>query len=254
MLEGKIIVVTGASSGIGLGIARRFVQEGATVVGVGSTEETIGAAKAKNPDDRFVARACDVSDGNQIIQLKDFVEDSYGRLDALINNAGRGKFKISPEHMCEDDFYYHYETNIKGPMLLVKHFAPLLRKTEDPCIVNMSSTAALVEFPEHMMYSTTKAALEKFTRHLVRDLPGIRINSIAPGWIDTPLIDKAGFTGEEKEALFNMLKTKIPAGRIGEPDDIAQLVLFLCSKNASYINGAAITIDGGWTCSPDWGA
>lgn len=254
MFENKIIVVTGASSGIGLGIAKRFIEEGATVVGVGSTEETISRAKAQVADDRFVAQSCDVSDGSQILQLKEFVDSSYGKLDALVNNAGRGRFNISPLDMCEDDFYFHYETNIKGPMLLVKHFVPLLRNSEDPCIVNMSSTAALVEFPNHMMYSTTKAALEKFTRHLVRDLPGIRANSIAPGWIDTPIIDKAGFSGEAKEALFNMLKTKIPAGRIGVPRDIAEMVLFLCSQKASYINGASICIDGGWTCCPDWGA
>ncbi len=253
MFKDKIALVTGASSGIGFGIAKRFVEEGAMVIGLGSTEKSAAGAKAALADDRFIERQCNVADEAQILALKDFVQNEYGKLDMLVNNAGVGKLNISPEEVTEDNFGYHYETNVKGPFLLVKHFVPLLKKSVAPAIVNITSAVAFMEVPNHLLYSTSKAAMEKFTRHLVRDLPGIRANSIAPGWVNTPIIEKAGISGEEKEAFLEFMKTKIPVGRVGLPEDIAELVLFICSEKASYINGASIIADGGWTCNPDWG-
>jgi 3-oxoacyl-[acyl-carrier protein] reductase len=251
MFKDCTIVITGSASGIGYETARQFIEQGATVVGADYDEKALEEAGGKLGE-RFIAQPCDVSVGDQIARLSELVEDRFGRLDVLVNNAGRGRFVV-PEEMQEEDYHYHYDVLVKGPMLLVKHFIPLLRKSTNPSILNVSSSAARHEYSNHFLYSTAKAAIEKFTYHLVRDLPGIRANTILPGWVDTPIYDKAGLSREEIEAVFESVLPKIPCGRIGKPEDIANCILFLSSEKASYINGACIIIDGGYLRGPDWG-
>lgn len=246
-----VITVTGSASGIGYETARQFIEQGATVVGADVDDKALEGAAARLGK-RFVPQRCDVSAEGDIGALREGVEARFGRLDVLVNNAGRGRFVV-PAEMEEEDFHYHYEVLVKGPMLLVKHFIPLLRKSSNPSILNVSSTAARHEYSNHFLYSTAKAAVEKFTYHLVRDLPGIRANTILPGWIDTPIYDKAGLSREEIEAVFGSVVPKIPCGRIGRPEDIANCILFLSSEKASYINGACVIIDGGYLHCPDWG-
>jgi len=116
------------------------------------------------------------------------------------------------------------------------------------------ASAARVEHTQHhFLYSTAKAALLKFTLHLVRDLPGIRANTIVPGWVDTPIYRRAGLDQATIEKIYEKAVTRVPAGRIGTPADIAHAVLFLSSEKASYINGATLDINGGWLCNADWG-
>ncbi len=251
MFKDYIVVITGAASGIGLETAGQFIRQGATVVGADMDEKALGEA-VNLLGDRFISQRCDVSVEKEIASLAEGVENRFGRLDILVNNAGRGRFVV-PEAMEEEDFYYHYEVLVKGPMLLVKHFIPLLRKSSNPSILNVSSTAARHEYSNHFVYSTAKSAVEKFTYHLVRDLPGIRANTILPGWVDTPIYDKAGLSREEIEAVFGSVLPKIPCGRVGTPEDIANCILFLSSEKASYINGACVVIDGGYLRGPDWG-
>jgi NAD(P)-dependent dehydrogenase (short-subunit alcohol dehydrogenase family) len=245
------IVITGSASGIGFETARQFIEEGATVLGADVDEKALVVAAGKLGD-RFIPQRCDVSVESDIASLREAAETRFGQVDVLVNNAGRGKFVV-PEEMKEEDFYYHYEVLVKGPMLLVKHFIPLLRKSSNPSILNVSSTAARHEYSNHFVYSTAKAAVEKLTYHLVRDLPGIRANTILPGWVDTPIYDKAGLPREEIEAVFGSVVSKIPCGRIGKPEDIANCILFLSSAKASYVNGACVIIDGGYLRGPDWG-
>jgi len=251
MFKDYSIVITGSASGIGFETARQFIEQGATVVGADVDEKALEVTAGKLGD-RFIPQRCDVSVESDIASLREAAEARFGQVDVLVNNAGRGKFVV-PEEMKEKDFYYHYEVLVKGPMLLIKHFIPLLRKSSNPSILNVSSTAARHEYSNHFVYSTAKAAVEKLTYHLVRDLPGIRANTILPGWVDTPIYDKAGLSREEIEAVFGSVVSKIPCGRIGKPEDIANCILFLSSAKASYVNGACVIIDGGYLRGPDWG-
>jgi NAD(P)-dependent dehydrogenase (short-subunit alcohol dehydrogenase family) len=158
------------------------------------------------------------------------------------------------ETMHEKDFYWHYDANVKGPMLMVKHLIPLLRKSSNASIINISSSAARVEHTKnHYLYSTAKAALLKFTQHIVRDNPGIRANSIMPGWIDTPIYSRAGIDDATIKAIYERAVKFIPSNRIGTPEDIAHTIIFLSTDKASYINGASIDINGGFLANADWG-
>lgn len=251
MFKDYSIVITGSASGIGFETARQFIEQEATVIGADVDEQALEKAGSELGD-RFIPHRCDVCVESDIVSLAQIVDERFGHLDVLVNNAGRGKFVV-PEEMEEDDFHYHYDVLVKGPMLFVKHFIPLLRKSSHPSILNVSSTAARHEYSNHFLYSTAKSAVEKFTYHLVRDLPGIRANTILPGWVDTPIYDKAGLSREEIEAVFGCVLPKIPCGRIGTPEDIANCILFLSSDKASYINGACVIVDGGYLRGPDWG-
>ncbi len=252
MFKDVIVLITGAASGIGFGTARLFISEGATGVGF----DLEAAALARTRDDlgeRFVSRPGDVSNEADIAAAARFVEERFGRLDTLVNNAGRGTL-VQMEAMQESDFYWHYDVLVKGPMLMVKHFAPLLRKSANPSILNISSSAARVEHTQnHFLYSTAKAAMLKFTQHIVRDLPGIRANTILPGWIDTPIYARAGLDEATIKLVYEHALPRIPAGRIGSPEDIGHCILFLSSPKASYINGASIDIHGGYLSNADWG-
>ncbi len=252
MFKNYVVLITGAASGIGYCAAQLFVQEQATVIGADMDQAALDRAQA-TLGERFVPRICDVSNEAQVAATAQSVEKAFGKLDVLVNNAGRGNV-VNLEAMQEADFYWHYDVLVKGPMLMVKHCAPLLRKSSNPSILNISSQTARAELrQDHFLYSTAKAALLKFTRHLVRDLPGIRANTIVPGWVDTPIYSRAGLDQVAIKFMYDQAVTRIPAGRIGKPEDIANCILFLSSEKASYINGAAVDIDGGWGCNADWG-
>ena len=253
MFEGKVVVITGAASGIGLAAAGQFTGQGATVVGADVDQPGLDAAR-EVLGQAFVPRICDVTKEDQVAELAAYVRDSHGgKLDVLVNNAGSGAL-VSLETMQESDFDFLYAINVKSHMFMVKHFIPLLRSAEQPAIVNVSSSAARVEHTQnHFLYSTAKAALLKFTQHLVRDLPGIRANTVLPGWVDTPIYKRVGLDEVTIKAIYDQALTRIPAGRIGTPDDIANAILFLASEKASYINGASLDITGGMLCNADWG-
>ncbi|MEN6464542.1 MAG: SDR family oxidoreductase [Syntrophaceae bacterium] len=246
-----IVLVTGAASGMGLETSRQFINNGAVVVALDYSEKNLEKA-ARELGDKYIAKFCDISSEKSIIEIAQYVKDAHGRLDCLINNAGRVRFGIAFETMKEEDFYWHYDVIVKGPMLLCKHLIPLLRKSSHASIVNITSTVTEQEISNHFMYSTAKTAMQKFTRHLARDLPGIRANSILPGWTDTPMGESIG-SREQVEAVFKMLLPRIPCRRVAQPIDIANCVLFLCSDKASYITGAAVAVDGGFMVAPDWG-
>ncbi len=252
MFTDYVVLITGAASGIGYSASQRFIQEHATVIGADVDEAALNQARAALTE-RFVSRVCDVANEAQVAATAQFVEREFGKLDVLVNNAGRGML-VNLEAMQEADFYWHYDVLVKGPMLMVKYFAPLLRKSSHPSILNISSAAARIEIRQnHFLYSTAKAAVLKFTQHLVRDLAGIRANTILPGWVDTPIYRRAGLDEPVIKAIYDRVLPRIPAKRIGKPEDIAHCILFLSSEHASYINGAAIDIDGGWRCNADWG-
>ncbi len=246
-----VVLVTGAASGIGFETARQFVEEGAVVVGLDYDADSLGQA-AEKLGERFVPRICDVSKDDQVTASASFVEEKYGRLDALVNNAAVGLL-ATVEAMTEENFYAIYDVDVKGTMLMTTRFLPLLRQALAPAIVNMSSSAALVEHcANHFLYSSAKAAVLKYTKHLARDLPGIRANAILPGWVDTPIYERVGFPREFVEGVYEKVIPMVPVGRIALPEDIANCILFLCSKKASYVNGAGLQVDGGYLTAADW--
>jgi NAD(P)-dependent dehydrogenase (short-subunit alcohol dehydrogenase family) len=252
MFKNYVVLITGAASGIGLAAARLFISENATVIGV-DLDQTVLENIQRDLGNRFIPRQCDVTDEKCIAEVTQFVASEYGKIDTLVNNAGRGTL-VMMEYMQESDFYWHYDANVKGPMLMVKHCIPLLKESNNASIVNISSSAARVEHTKnHFLYSTAKAALLKFTQHIVRDFPGIRANTILPGWVDTPIYSRAGIDDDTIKAIYERAVQFIPAGRIGSTDEIAHAILFLSSNRASYINGASLDINGGMMCNADWG-
>lgn len=247
----KLALITGSASGIGYEISRTFVKSGYRVIGIDINQRGLDLAH-EEMGNNFSGMVCDISSIEQIKAVADFVQSEYGRLNTLINNAGVGKF-ISLEDMTESDYLFHFDTLLKGPMFLAKYSMHLLQKSEQSSIINIASAVGQIEIDNHHLYSCAKLALEKFTRHLVRDYPGIRSNTILPGLIDTPIYRTTGLDDQQIADTFAQISKTVPCGRIGKPEDIANCALFLSSPAASYINGASIPVDGGWLHSANWG-
>lgn len=243
MFKGYVALVTGSESGIGLGIAKEFIQQGATVVGVSKTDR--GAAAELG--DRYLFRQCDVTDLEQVEAVCRFVAEKLGRLDILVNCAGFS-IHVSLDDMTSEQWDRQFHLLVRGPMWLVKHCAPLLRKSSNASIVNVGSCSSERVGANRTLYDVPKAALKWFTDSCVAELPGVRSNLIQPGFVETPIFDRVGYTPEYKKMLFEYsMANTIPMGRLGEPKDVAKAVAFICSEDATFINGAYLRIDGGWT-------
>ena len=241
----KLVLVTGASGGIGAEICRQFIASGATVIAVDINETALLSLK-NALGAQLETVVCDLQHEEQI---RSVASQLSGRcIDVLVNNAGVGRF-VDYDFTTED-FDWHFHINTRAPMLLVKHLMPNLKQSAAPGIVNIASVAARIEWANHFLYSTTKAALEKFTHHLVKDLPWLRANAVLPGVIDTAILE--GLGNMNFDELRAYLAQEIPCKRIGVPADIANAVLFLSSDNASYINGASLVVDGGVMHSNTW--
>lgn len=243
MFNGYVALVTGSESGIGLGIATEFIEQGATVVGVSKTDR--GAAGKLG--DRYVFRQCDVTDLEQVEAVCRFVAERFSQLDILVNCAGFS-IHVSLEDMTTEQWEHQFRLLVRGPMWFAKHCAPLLRKSKNASIVNVGSCSSERVGPSRILYDVPKAALKWFTDSCVAELPGIRSNLVQPGFVETPIFDRVGYTPEYKKMLFEYsMANTIPMGRLGEPKDVAKAVAFICSEDATFINGAYLRIDGGWT-------
>ena len=249
MFFDSVVLITGAASGIGLGTAKMFIEQNATVIGCDIDEEALDRCQdelGKN----FIGKKCDMGSADDIERLYQEFSASFGKLDIIVNNAGATPW-VGIEDIAESEIDTCMSVNIKGPILLVKHFAKLLRKSSNPSVVNIASIAAIIDGPDDIIYGITKAGIDKYTRALTRNLPGIRTNTILPGLIQTPVIEKT--RGKQGAVDFsNAVKEMCPCGRIGTVEDIANCVLFLSSDKATYINGASITVDGGVSRSMGW--
>jgi NAD(P)-dependent dehydrogenase (short-subunit alcohol dehydrogenase family) len=247
-LPDKVALITGAASGIGLATARRFAQEGATVILADRDAAGLAAALAELQagGDRHIGMTLDVTiEADWIAAMKD-VRARYGRLDILVNNAGFGRFRSIADTTL-DEWRSTLAVNLDSVFLGTRHALPLLAESGRGAIVNMSSMRGLVAGPNSGAYSAAKAGVRLFTKVTALECAaagnGVRANSVHPGHVETPLTAPAYANPEvAKEFLAHT-----PLGRFAQPREIAEVILFLASDEASYMTGSEITVDGGVT-------
>jgi len=245
-LQGKVAIVTGASKGIGAAIAVALGAEGASVV-VNYASSAEGAAEVVASIIRAGGKALavqgDMAKADDVHRLFAAVKDTYGRLDILVNNAGVYKFEPL-EEISETEFHRQFNLNVLGPILAIQEAVKMFGE-EGGNIINMSSVASTYAAMDALVYSATKAALDGVTMQLARQLGprNIRVNSVLPGPIDTEGVRAVGMVGTEVE---QRLIASTPMGRIGRPEDVADVVLFLASDAARWVTGQQLGIDGGF--------
>ena len=243
-LDGKIALVTGGASGIGEQITRIFTAAGASVIVCDVNREKAEALASSLPGGRAIA--CDITD-EQAVATSFLPLD---KLDILINNAGIGLVGNVEETELAD-LQRIFRVNVEGLFLMTKYALPLLLRSHGS-IVNLGSVAGLVGVKRRFGYCATKGAVVAMTRQLAVDYPQqLRVNCICPGTVDTPFVEGylEKYHAHEKDKVRAELNQRQPVGRLGKPDEIAHLALYLSSEEAAFVNGAVISIDGGWTAA-----
>jgi NAD(P)-dependent dehydrogenase (short-subunit alcohol dehydrogenase family) len=244
-LEGKIAVVTGGSTGIGLAIAKEFVAQGAYVFITGRRAAELDKA-AKEIGRDVTAVQGDVAKLEDLDKLYDKVAKEKGRVDVLVANAGIGELvptaQATPEH-----FDKIFNVNVRGLFFTVQKSLKLL--SDGATIVLVASNAQYVGVPGFAAYSATKAAVRSLSRSWAAEFKdrGIRVNTLSPGPIDTPIFDTVASTPQEAEAIKQGFASQVPLGRIGQPEEMAKAALFLASSDSSYSTAIDLVADGGMT-------
>jgi NAD(P)-dependent dehydrogenase (short-subunit alcohol dehydrogenase family) len=242
-LEGKVAVITGGSSGIGLATAKRFVEEGAHVVITGRREKELKEAAALIG--KYVTTVTgDVTRSEDLDRLYAVVKEKHGHIDVLFVNAGWGE--VAPiQTATEAHFDKTFDLNAKGQFFTVQKALPLFK--DGGSIILNSSVANVMGLPAFTVYAAAKAAVRSFARGWAMELKDrkIRVNAVSPGPIETQALEKAGLTPEQAEQAAAQFVTQVPLGRRGKPEEIAAAVLFLASDEASYITGIDLAVDGG---------
>lgn len=247
--DGKVALITGASSGMGKAAAILFAQHGAKVALAARRdkegEDTVKAIKAAGGEAIFVQT--DVADEKQIEKLVDETLKKYGRLDYAFNNAGiEGDQGVMIHDKTEKEFDAVFNINVKGVLFCMKHEIRAMRKTGGGAIVNNSSVAGLIAIPAASIYIASKHAVNGLTKAAAVEYgtENIRVNAVCPAVIQTDMIDR--FFKDKPELKASMNKAH-PIGRIGQAEEVAKTVLFLCSDAASFITGQCLPVDGGYT-------
>lgn len=252
LLSGKVVIITGAGSGQGLAAARQFAREGAKVVLAEWNDENGSAAEAELRRDGFDAQfvPTDVSDEESVEKSVEAALKRYGEIDVLYNNAGIGYSAGDRYKMASvldtplADWNAILGINLNGVFLFCKHTIPHMIRRRRGVIINTSSVNGLLGVSGADAYTAAKGAVIALTRVLAADYAkhGLRVNCIAPGAIDTPMIAPVLALQEVREAFETT-----PLGRVGKPEEIASVAVFLASEMASYLTGQVIAVDGGWT-------
>jgi len=243
-LEGKVALVTGGNSGIGLATAKRFREEGAKVVISGRNQKTLDEAVKQLGRDVLAVRA-DVSKSEDLARLYSTISQKLGKIDVLFANAGIYKF-VPFETTSEALYDELFDINAKGVYFTIQKALPFLN--DGASIIINTSIAGQIGLPFGSAYAATKAALRSFTRSLAASLVDrkIRVNAVSPGPINTPEgFARTGLPQEQLDQMVTDIVGKVPMKRIGQPSEIASAVAFLASTDASFITGSEIAVDGG---------
>ena len=253
-LEGKVALVTGAGSGIGRAISKKFADMGATVlctdVNLATAQETADLLEHPAAGQEHRAMALDVTKRESVQQAMDWVREQYGSLDVLMNNAGVSTMQTI-EHMTEEEWDFNFNVNIKGMFFVTQAAIPLM-KEKGGRIINTASMAAVKAAPLLAHYTASKFAVVGFTKSAALELApyGITVNCVCPGWVKTSMQDReivweGALRGMAPEAVYQEYIDHTPLGRICYPEDVADVVGFLASPQAGFMTGEAMNIAGG---------
>jgi meso-butanediol dehydrogenase / (S,S)-butanediol dehydrogenase / diacetyl reductase len=249
-LVGKVALVTGAGTGIGRACALLFVREGARVAVAARRAEPLATVTAEmaRAGGETLAVQCDVRQARQVQDVMRAIVGRFGRLDVVVNNAG-ALIAATAEETSDADWDRIIDVNVKGTFLVSRAALPELRRTGGGSIINIGSILSLVGMKKRAAYCAAKGGVLLLTRAMALDHAHerIRFNCICPGLVETELIRDL-FTGTpEREDLLRQRIEQIPLGRLGQPEDVARLAVFLASEESSWITGAALSVDGGFT-------
>ncbi len=247
VLQRRVVLVTGAGSGIGRACALAFARDGATVI-VADQDEVHGVQTAKMVEkiggDSYFIR-CDISEPNQVKHMMESTIGRFGRLDVAVNNAGIEGSKASTVDCSLQDWERVMAVNLRGTWLCMKYEIPVMQKQGGGAIVNCSSIAGLVGFADSPAYTASKHGVVGLTQSAALECARshVRINAVCPGVIQTPMIDRY-VNGDERRR--RELAEREPMGRLGNPSEVAEAVHWLASDRASFVTGVALPVDGGW--------
>lgn len=241
----KVVVVTGGTSGIGLATAKAFSAEGASVFITGRRQDALDAA-VKQIGGRVTGVQGDMANLADIDRLYDAVQQQHAQIDMIFANAGGGTM-LPLGAITEEQFDTTFDTNVKGTLFTVQKALPLLK--DGASIVLTGSTAGASGTPAFSVYGASKAAVRNFARNWILDLKDrrIRVNVVSPGPTETAGLNEVFGGGDQAQGIKDFLAGQIPAGRVGQPEEIAKAVLFLASDDAGFINGVELFVDGGQT-------
>jgi 3-oxoacyl-[acyl-carrier protein] reductase len=241
-LKDKAAIVTGAGSGFGAGIARRFLEEGARVLLVDIDERAACAQAAAHGG---IAHDCDVSDGAQVAAMAARAAEVLGEIDILVNNAGITHLPAPLDEVGEEDFDRVFAVNCKSVYLTARALVPAMKARGRGAILNIASTAGVSPRPRLNWYNASKGWMITATRAMAVELAplGIRVNALNPVAGETPLLPR--FMGEDTPGMRARFLATIPMGRFSTPEDLANAALYLCSDEASLVTGVCMEIDGG---------
>ena len=243
-LKGKIALVTGGNSGIGLATAKLYKDNGAQVIITARSQDTFEKAKAEYGSVFDIVRT-DISQPQELDRLYTHIKEKYGKLDVLFANAGIAKFAPTTESTPEF-FDAQFSTNVRGLFFTVQKALPLL--SPGSAVVLNASVAAVKGIAGSSVYSATKAAVRSFARSWTAEIPvtSVRFNVLSPGPIETPIFEKTGMSPKEVGEFTTNMAATVPIKRLGRAEEMANVALFLASEDSSYIAGADITADGGY--------
>jgi len=248
-LQGKVAIVTGGAMGIGEACAALFAAEGAKVA-LTDVNRAAGEAAARKIGGQAAFLAHDVSREEDWTRVIADVVQRFGRLDILVNNAGLG-IMGDVEHATTESWRRLMGVNLEGVFFGIRAAIPAMRRSGGGSIVNLSSIEGIIGDPDLAAYNSSKGAVRLLTKsaalYCAREKSGIRVNSVHPGYIRTPMVENAVKASPDPAAMWKRIESLHPIGHIGKPDDIAYGVLYLASDEAAFVTGTELVIDGGYT-------
>ncbi|MBG06485.1 MAG: hypothetical protein CMM59_20680 [Rhodospirillaceae bacterium] len=253
-LDGKVAVVTGGASGIGEATVRQFVEEGAKVV-IADMQQERGQNLADELGDAAVFVAVEVRQEEQVKAAIDTAVENWGRLDCIFNNAGFGGVLGPVEDIPVEEFDMSFDVLVRGVFLGMKHAIPIMKQQGSGSIINTGSIAAVTAGRGPLIYSVCKAAVVQLSKVTAMSLGehSIRVNAICPGYIATPLsTNTVGRPDEKIEERLQGMEYQQPIPRVGRPEDIANMALYLASDRSTFVTGQAIVVDGGAATGVFW--